>query len=99
MYSNLLISKGSWNTFYVEYSIAQSLVKLTMLALYISQGILVCAVIYTVINIGWLLDMALFRKQADSHHPMGSHERYHSVPTDLSGGVIGTSYFLTIGLL
>ena len=54
MYSNLLISKGKSNLF-MWNTIAQSLVQLTMLLCTISQGILVMAVIYTVINIGWLL--------------------------------------------
>ena len=95
MYSNLLISKGKSNLF-MWNTIAQSLVQLTMLLCTISQGILVMAVIYTVINIGWLLIWHYFvNKQI--HITLWEVMKDITPYLLISGGVIGTSYFLTIG--
>lgn len=95
MYSNLLISKGKSNLF-MWNTIAQSLVQLTMLLCTISQGILVMVVIYTVINIGWLLIWHYFvNKQI--HITLWEVMKDITPYLLISGGVIGTSYFLTIG--
>ena len=96
MYSNLLISKGKSNLF-MWNTIAQSLVQLTILLCTISQGILLLTgLIYTVINIGWLLIWHYFvNKQI--HITLWEALKDITPYLLISIAVIGASHFLTLG--
>lgn len=95
MYSNLLISKGKSNLF-MWNTITQSLVQLIVLLCIISQGILVMAGIYTVINIGWLFIWHYF---VNKQIQLSLWEALKDITPYMliSIAVIGSAHFLTLG--
>lgn len=79
-----------WNT------ITQSLVQLIVLLCIISQGILVMAGIYTVINIGWLFIWHYF---VNKQIQLSLWEALKDITPYMliSIAVIGSAHFLTLG--